>query len=214
MSIKYFFAPSCISFVFTDYSQQSDDEMIITNNDNPSDHTENLRKASEFSLKVSQCDQFLSENRVKTHIQPIILEDTKMWVRILNSYSKNYIDNFFSKCSNFKMSEFMNYFRTNMIEFHDGNEHWKKFEIELETALDLCCESIAGIFGFLNYLTPNPIHQNDDSSPNTLRSLLCSALQNNNLKYQIASHDTSLDSCVDKPSIKNELNNSLAFNQY
>ena len=59
--------------------------MIITKDDQPQIQMENLRKAMDFSLKVSQCDSFeLVESRIKS----VLLEDTLLWISVFNCYSK------------------------------------------------------------------------------------------------------------------------------
>ena len=74
-------------------------DMIIQKNDSPSAQMQNLKKASSLSLKVSQTETFLSKFRLQTSIKSITLEDAKLWMKILESYPKDVIREFFAHMS-------------------------------------------------------------------------------------------------------------------
>ena len=128
--------------ILADYSQQPDDEMIITNDDKHSDQIENLRKVLEFSLKVSQCDQFLSITYYKTHIEAIVLEDIKMWIQIFDTNELKTLTEIFH--NNETKSIFYNYLMKCLKLFIDSD--CKITPNQLFTVLNIFCESVSEIF--------------------------------------------------------------------
>merc|ERR1712062_132041 len=60
----------------------------VTKDDQPSLQLTTLEKALEFSSEVSQTPSFLSQNRFDTSILSVLLEDAKLWIKILALYQR------------------------------------------------------------------------------------------------------------------------------